>query len=89
VRGVVATERYVQKICNKLGSGGDAQTEPTNQLTNKAGVAKAARVSIRTIDHWVQEKRIPSILLSPRCRRFHLPSVMTALLRFTVKEVQL
>ena len=58
------------------------------QLTDKAGVAKAARVSKRTVDNWLRLKKIPKIVLSPRCTRFHLPSVMAALARFTVEEVK-
>ena len=58
------------------------------QLTNKAGVAKAAHVSKRTVDNWLREKRIPKIVLSPRTTRFHLPSVMAALGRFTVEEIR-
>ncbi len=70
------------------GPGDIAPAVTVDQLTNKRGVAKAAGVSPRLVDRWIQEKKIPSILLSPRCRRFHLPSVMAALRRYTVEEVK-
>lgn len=49
------------------------------QLTNKAGVARALMVSVRTVDRWVQQGRIPVFSRGSRWRRFHLPEVMAAL----------
>jgi excisionase family DNA binding protein len=45
------------------------------------------RVSARTIDKWVAEKKIPFFRLSPRMIRFDLNDVIAALRRFKVKEV--
>lgn len=66
-------------------------TEPAadgSGLVNKKVVAKAGSVSCRCVDNWIREKRIPVVRLSPRCVRFHLPSVLAALRRFEVKEAQ-
>ncbi|MEI6493099.1 MAG: hypothetical protein WCO94_11170 [Verrucomicrobiota bacterium] len=56
-------------------------------LVTKRVVAKAVSVSLRCIDNWMREKRIPFIRLSPRCVRFHLPSVLAALRRFEVQAI--
>lgn len=56
-------------------------------LVKKGVVARAASVSARTVEMWMLEKRIPYVRLSPRCVRFHLPSVLAALNRSTVREV--
>lgn len=56
-------------------------------LVKKPAVAKAGSVSCRCVDNWIRQKRIPVVRLSPRCVRFHLPSVLAALRRFEVKEV--
>ncbi len=44
-------------------------------------------VSERTIDNWVAQRRIPSLMLSARMRRFDLAKVEAALNRYEVKEV--
>lgn len=59
--------------------------DPIAELVTKRTVAEAANVSIRTIDTWQRQKRIPCVKLSPRCVRYHLPSVLKALQRFTVE----
>lgn len=69
------------------GPGGNAPAETQPQLTTLAGVAKAAHVSKRTVNNSIKQRRIPSILISPRCRRFNIHAVMRALGRFEQKEV--
>jgi hypothetical protein len=56
-------------------------------LVKKTAVARAASVSCRSVENWMRQKRIPFVRLSPRCVRFHLPSVIAALRKFEVKEV--
>lgn len=56
-------------------------------LVTKKTVASATSVSIRCVELWMQRKRIPYVRLSPRCVRFHLPSVLAALRRYEVKAV--
>ena len=51
------------------------------ELVKKRVVARTASASMRSVD-------IPVVRISPRCIRFHLPSVMAALRRFEVKEVK-
>jgi hypothetical protein len=58
-----------------------------SELVTKRIVAKATSVSIRTIEHWVEQRRIPVIRLSPRCVRFDLRRVLGALGRFEVREI--
>ena len=59
-----------------------------NGLATKADVARFCRVSPRTVELWIQQKRIPCIRLGHRLLRFDLPSVRTALLRWTTKETK-
>jgi excisionase family DNA binding protein len=49
--------------------------------------AAELRVSTRTVDKWVAQKKIPFFRLSPRMIRFDLDEVAAALRRFKVKEV--
>jgi len=55
-------------------------------LTDTKGIAQFASVSSRTIQNWVDQKKIPVIRLSPRCVRFSRRAVARAIDRFTVKE---
>jgi hypothetical protein len=55
-------------------------------LVNKRVVAQAASASIRSVDNWIRERKIPVVRISKRCVRFHLPSVLAALRRFEVRE---
>jgi hypothetical protein len=56
-------------------------------LLKRPELARAIRVSPRTVDNLQRQKKIPFIRISPRCVRFHLPSVLAALRRFEVREV--
>jgi len=56
-------------------------------LGSKKHVALATGRSVRTIEHYVSARKIPSIKLGPRCIKFCIPDVIRALSRFTVKEV--
>ena len=55
-------------------------------LVNKRVVARAASASLRSVDNWIAERKIPVIRITKRCVRFHLPSVLAALRKFEVKE---
>ena len=44
-----------------------------------APIARALNASCRSIDNWQRQRKIPFIRISPRCVRFHLPSVLAAL----------
>ena len=57
-------------------------------LVKKKVVARAASVSCRSVENWMRQKRIPFVRLSPRCVRFHLPSVIAALRKFEIREVR-
>jgi hypothetical protein len=56
-------------------------------LVKKNVVAQAASVSCRSVENWMRQKRIPFVRLSPRCVRFHLPSVIAALRKFEIRQV--
>jgi hypothetical protein len=56
-------------------------------LVTKKTVAKAAAVSTRCVEGWMQRRLIPFVRISPRCVRFHLPSVLAALRRLEIKSV--
>jgi excisionase family DNA binding protein len=56
-------------------------------LLSKRQVALAIGVSLRTIDNWMAQKRIPFIRLSARLVRFNLDRVIAALARYEITEV--
>jgi hypothetical protein len=55
-------------------------------LVDKRVVARAASASLRSVDNWIAERKIPVVRITKRCVRFHLPSVLAALRKFEVKE---
>jgi len=63
-------------------------TENTHEsvLLKRAQLARALNACPRSIDNWQRRKIIPVIKITPRCVRFHLPSVLAALRRFEVRE---
>jgi excisionase family DNA binding protein len=64
-----------------------SESEPP--LITKEDLAKDLRVSCRTIEAWVAERRIPFIKLGHRTLRFSLSDVRRALRnRWTTKEVR-
>lgn len=63
-------------------------TADVSGLVTKKVVAHAASVSTRCVELWLKRRLIPVVRLSPRCVRFHLPSVLAALRRLEVKEVR-
>ena len=58
-----------------------------SELGKKTHAAQAAKVSVRSIENYTKDKRIPVVRLSPRCVRYHVPSVLAALRRFEVQPV--
>lgn len=64
-----------------------ASSPADSGLVKKRDVARAAKISVRTVDNLMRAKRIPVVRLSPRCVRFHLPSVLAALRRYEVREI--
>lgn len=60
----------------------DVEFKPADLVT-KIEISKALNVSQRTIDSWVKSGRIPSVRVTPRFIRYHVPSVMAALMRKT------
>jgi excisionase family DNA binding protein len=57
------------------------------QLLSKRELAPVLGVSVRTIDNWIAQRRIPYVRLSARLIRFDLERVKGALARYEVKEV--
>jgi hypothetical protein len=68
---------------DSVSAAGSAVNDPA--LLNRRQLARAVNASPRSIDNWQRRRLIPFIRISPRCVRFHLPSVLTALRRFEVK----
>ena len=58
-----------------------------DHLATTEDIAKLARVSKRTVQIWVHERRIPHLKLG-RLLRFRLADVQQALDRFTIREVK-
>jgi hypothetical protein len=62
---------------------------PSRRSATKTELAREHHVSIRTVDQWIAERKIPYKKLSPRMVRFDLDAVQRALDRYTVEEVTL
>jgi predicted site-specific integrase-resolvase len=58
-----------------------------NLLLTKRDIAQLCQVSIRTIDTWITERKIPVIHLSKRCVRFREDAVVAALQKFERRAV--
>jgi len=52
------------------------------QLLTKTQLARIVGVTSRTIDNWVRDRKIPSLPITPHCRRFIADDVIAALRRF-------
>jgi len=76
--------RVVKKRENSLAN----ESADIERLDNKKTIARVASVSLRTIDTWMKQKRIPYLRLSARCIRFDRRAVLRALGAYTVKEVK-
>jgi hypothetical protein len=61
--------------------------EVTDHLLCKRELAAALRVSIRSVEKWASERKIPYLRLSPRLTRFDLQKVLAALARYEVREI--
>ncbi len=57
------------------------------RFLSKRQLSTVLGVSHRTIDNWIAQRRIPSLRISARMRRFNLNKVEAALSRYEVKEV--
>ena len=64
-------------------------TSPANAdtLPRKRDIAARYGVSLRTVDRWVNEKKIPYLDLGNRSIRFRWEAVERAINRLEVKEV--
>jgi Homeodomain-like domain len=65
---------------------GVANISPTG--AKKKDIAQRYGVSVRTVDTWIQQKKIPFCRLSSRCIRFELAAAERALSRFYVREIE-
>jgi hypothetical protein len=59
----------------------------SGKRATKRDLCREYRVSLRTVDAWIHEKKIPYLKISPRVVRFDLAEVAKALSRFKVKEI--
>jgi predicted DNA-binding transcriptional regulator AlpA len=57
------------------------------QLLKKQDIAQRCRLSLRTIDRWVNERKIPYLNLDKRTVRFRWGDVKRVIDRLAVKEV--
>ena len=60
----------------------------SRKSATKRDVAQGYNVSLRTVDNWVRERKIPYRKLGGRLVRFDLDAVERALSRYTVKEIR-
>ena len=65
-----------------------ASAPTIEQLPTRRDIAIRYRVSLRTIDRWIAEKRIPYIRLGTRSIRFRWDAVEKAINRLAVEEVK-
>jgi excisionase family DNA binding protein len=56
--------------------------------STRLDVAREYAVSLRTVDQWVHDRKIPFQKLGPRLVRFDMDKVAQALERYTIKEVK-
>jgi excisionase family DNA binding protein len=68
--------------------GSDTVKQQLEQLLDKKALAALCGVSVRTIDRWVSERRIPYLHLGRRCVRFRWPEVQAAFSRFKIVEIK-
>jgi excisionase family DNA binding protein len=61
---------------------------PRGRKGTKADVAREYNVSLRTVDAWIHDHKIPFQKFGKRLLRFDMERVAQALERYTVKEVQ-
>jgi excisionase family DNA binding protein len=64
-----------------------ARLPVSRKSLTKRELARELHVSTRTLDTWMQQKKIPYKKLSPRLVRFDLDAVEKALSRYTVREM--
>lgn len=65
-----------------------ASSAPFEQLPTRADIARRCGVSLRTLDRWVAERRIPHIRFGKRCIRFRWEAVEKAIDRLVIQEVK-
>ena len=65
-----------------------AASNAAEQLLKKQDIAQRCRTSLRTVDRWVNERRIPYLNLDKRTIRFRWKDVEEAINRMAVKEVR-
>jgi excisionase family DNA binding protein len=58
------------------------------QLPTRLDIARRYGVSLRTIDRWIAERRVPYIRLGTRSIRFRWEAVEKAINRLAVEEVK-
>jgi excisionase family DNA binding protein len=63
------------------------QLPVSRKSLTKRELARELRISVRTIDSLMQQKKIPFKKISPRLVRFDLDRVERTLDRYTVREV--
>ncbi len=83
--GVCATLRAMK---TKIGNNLHEDSSWRAALLKKKQLAAALNLSPRSIDNLQAAKKIPVIVLSPRCCRYDLAAVLRALGRFTIEEVR-
>jgi hypothetical protein len=74
------------KEAHKSSPISDISAADQPALLKRVQLARAINVSPRSVDNWQKKRRIPFLKISPRCVRFHLPSVLAALRKFEVQE---
>jgi excisionase family DNA binding protein len=57
-------------------------------MIRKKELANELKVSLRTIDNWIRQRRIPYLRLSPRLLLFDLRKVLSALEKYEVRAVE-
>jgi excisionase family DNA binding protein len=78
-------EDEVRETSKSFAAGSNAHSG--RHFLSKQELALVYRVSTRTVDNWMVQKKIPFIRLSARLIRFNLERVKAALARYEIKEV--
>jgi excisionase family DNA binding protein len=79
--------RHAAKSQPPLSYAPAYQAPLSRKSLTKRELARELRISVRTVDQLMRDKKIPYQKISPRLVRFDLDDVSRALDRYTIREV--
>ena len=80
-------EHYEGSGASPTAAKVSTQSNHPKHLISKKELAGIVGVSVRSIENWMAQKRIPFLRLSPRMCKFNAERVLAALGRYEVREI--